>query len=65
MSTDDELPDLDEHWEEEESDDESSDDPTPQVTEKVKPAENSKDARRRLESLLEQQRVQREIFDEF
>lgn len=65
MSTDDELTDLDEQWEEEENEDSAADAVSPGVVDKVKPAADSKDSRRRLEALLEQQRIKREINDMF
>ncbi|WP_298219810.1 PA3496 family putative envelope integrity protein [Halothiobacillus sp.] len=60
MSKDDDISDLNEHWEE---DAEDSADAEPEV-EKVKPVEN-KDARRRLDDLLEMTRVKRLIEDDF
>lgn len=66
MSNDDDLTDIDDTWEEEgDSEDtppEASSSSTSDKT--VKPAD-SKDARRRLEALLEQQRIKREIDDNF
>lgn len=58
MSNNPELNDLDDPWEED------GDDTTEPRTEKPKPVEN-KDARRRLDDLLENYRVKREIDDEF
>lgn len=58
MSNEPELNDLDDHWE-----DAHEETPTPRA-EKSKPVEN-KDARRRLDDLLESQRVKREINDDF
>ncbi|OZB37485.1 MAG: hypothetical protein B7X35_00090 [Halothiobacillus sp. 14-56-357] len=60
MSKDDDISDLNEHWED---DAEDSNDAEPEV-EKVKPVEN-KDARRRLDDLLEMTRVKRLIEDDF
>lgn len=60
MSKDDDMSDLNEHWED---DVEDSTDAEPEV-EKVKPVEN-KDARRRLDDLLEMNRVKRQIEDDF
>lgn len=60
MSKDDDMNDLNEHWED---DVEDSTDAEPEV-EKVKPVEN-KDARRRLDDLLEMNRVKRQIEDDF
>lgn len=60
MSKDDDISDLNEHWED---DAEDSADAEPEV-EKVKPVEN-KDARRRLDDLLETTRVKRLIEDDF
>ncbi|ANJ66962.1 hypothetical protein A9404_05840 [Halothiobacillus diazotrophicus] len=64
MSNDDDLNELDEHWEEEDNDDNVGDAIAPNATDKTKPAD-SKDSRRRLEALLEQQRIKREIDDIF
>ncbi len=58
MSNDPELNDLDDHWEDE------GDDAADPRSDKPKPVE-SKDARRRLDDLLESQRVKREIEDDF
>ena len=58
MSNETELNDLDDHWE-----DSPEETATPHA-EKSKPVEN-KDARRRLDDLLEKQRVKREIEDDF
>jgi hypothetical protein len=60
VSKDDDISDLNEHWED---DAEDSTDAEPEV-EKVKPVEN-KDARRRLDDLLEMTRVKRLIEDDF
>jgi hypothetical protein len=60
VSKDDDISDLNEHWED---DAEDSNDAEPEV-EKVKPVEN-KDARRRLDDLLEMTRVKRLIEDDF
>lgn len=60
MGKDDDISDLNEHWEDEAED---SADAEPDVV-KVKPVEN-KDARRRLDDLLEMSRVKRQIEDDF
>lgn len=65
MSTDDDLPDLDEQWEEEDNDENTGDTAAPSISDKVKPTADTKDSRRRLEALLEQQRIKREIDDVF
>lgn len=60
MGKDDDISDLDEQWED---DSEDSADSEPVVA-KIKPVEN-KDARRRLDDLLEMNRVKRWIEDDF
>jgi len=60
VSKDDDMTDLNEHWED---DVEDSTEAEPEA-EKVKPIEN-KDARRRLDDLLEMNRVKRQIEDDF
>ncbi|WP_407275069.1 PA3496 family putative envelope integrity protein [Halothiobacillus sp. DCM-1] len=59
MSNDPELNDLDDHWEEEDGEDTAE-----TRNSKTKPVEN-KDARRRLDDLLENRRVNRQIKDDF
>lgn len=60
MSKDEDMADLNEHWEDD-ADDSTS---TETEVQRVKPVE-SKDARRRLDDMLEKNRLKRQIEDDF
>jgi hypothetical protein len=64
VSKDDDMTDLNEHWEDDVEDSTEAEPEAEPEAEKVKPIEN-KDARRRLDDLLEMNRVKRQIEDDF